>query len=863
LIKKIGKYDIVGLIARGGFSDVYLAMEPSLDVQVAIKVFAAEHTPVESESAWRQRFLQESKMLHSLSSAPHIVNFMEFGFTEDQKPYIVMPYYKRTLADLLGEDNRLSQNQCLQIAKQVLHALEAIHKVGILHLDIKPSNLLIDDHEQVQIADFGVSELLNEPNAHSTQNVSEQTAKFGSQYFASPEQVAGTEKLNAASDIYSLAAVLFRCFTGKHKHINTDLPKIGNQAHFLTLLAKVLENDPNKRPQNAAEFSALVNAFERNQELESGSAEARYEAEVDENATQLLSGLQHGDNQEANGLTQLKHDIVEVLRKHGYLSDFDFRRLSLIAKATLHDDFETFDLKEYISIVERQLKHNEPAFARFVLWLEQVEEQIKQEIAFQIEKGIDVPKVALPEDVRDNLLQLGLAVLPNKTETHIANPNDMHFDKATLEKLIEDSLKTFQLNKSHTDSKSASRQKHTVKPRLHSTKRTFISIGVALFVIFIAALVPNINEFGEEAATKRIEVQQVTRPTKAAIKEPVKVVQDNNAISGETAETSPVQEGPMRVFPISFNIQPADAMVSFQAANGEMVSPEQLIAGNYTVRISKTGYLTEKQSLVLDDSALLDKVVTISANLTLSNSRYFIGETDLSVADGTPVEFILLPKIEASSEQIRMMSFEVTNELYQRCIDDGECLASNLLSDDPRQVIFEQADHPVVNVSWFDITDKFIPWLTKQTHSFLRLPTEQEWIHAASVGQATNRYSWGESFRLDQAHCRDCYSLNWRGDDYRFSTRPVMSFFANQWQLFDLHGNVQEWTSDCVAAANTSLQERCDQAIVKGGSWFTNHVALSTQAKQALQKNARSHTTGFRLVEVLEPNMQTGPKDEE
>jgi ribosomal protein S8 len=862
LIKKIGKYDIVGLIARGGFSDVYLAMEPSLEMQVAIKVFAAEHTPAESESVWRQRFLQESKMLHSLSSAPHIVNFMEFGFTEDQKPYIVMPYYKRTLADLLGEDNRLSQNQCLKIAKQVLHALEAIHKVGILHLDIKPSNLLIDDHEQVLIADFGISELLNEPhapNAHRTPNVSEQTAKFGSQYFASPEQAGGAETLNAASDMYSLAAVLFRCFTGKHKHINTDLSKIGNQARFLTLLAKVLENDPNKRPQNAAEFSALVIALERNQELESGSGDARYEAEVDENATQLLSGLHHGDNQEANGLTHLKYDIVEVLRKQGYVSDFEFRRLSLIAKATLHDDFEHFDLKEYISIVERQLKHNEPAFARFVLWLAQVEEQIKQEIALQLEKGIQEPTVVLPAEVRDNLLQLGLAVLPNKTETHIANSNDMHFDKPTLEKLIEDSLKTFQLNKSHTDSKIGSRQKQKVKPRLHSTKRTFISISVAIFVIFIAALVPNINEFGEEAATKRIDAQQVKTPIKA----PIKAVQDNNAISGETAETSQVQEGPTRVFPISFNIQPADAMVSFQAANGEMVSPEQLIAGNYTVRISKTGYLTEKQSLVLDDSTLLDKVVTISANLTVSNSRYFIGETDLSVADGTPVEFILLPKIEASSERIRMMSFEVTNELYQRCIDDGECLASNLLSDDPRQVIFDQADHPVVNVSWFDITDKFIPWLTKQTHSFLRLPTEQEWMHAASTGQATNRYGWGKQFRLDQAHCRDCYSLNWRGDDYRFSTRPIMSFSANQWQLFDLHGNVQEWTSDCVAAASTSLQERCDQAIVKGGSWFTNHVALSTLAKQALQKNARSHTTGFRLVEVLEPNMQTGPKDEE
>ena len=432
LIKKIGKYDIVGLIARGGFSDVYLAMEPSLGVQLAIKVFAAEQTSVEGDSAWRQRFLQESKILHSLSSAPHVVRFMEFGFTQNQKPYIVMPYYKRTLADLLGEDNKLSQHHCVDIAKQVLRALQAIHKVGILHLDIKPSNILIDDHEQIHIADFGISELANEPRAQNGVNANEQTAKFGSQHFASPEQIAGLETLSVASDMYSLAAVLFRCFTGKHIDNNVDLNAIANEDPFLSLLATVADRDAKKRPQSATEFYALVQAFEDNQDLEnrpsSALNDAKLDARTDEHATQLLSALRHDENDESNSLSELKHDIITVLRKQGHVSDFDFKRLSLIAKANLHEDFESFDLLEYIRVVQRQLTHNEPAFARFVLWLEQVDEQIEQQQRQkeQKEQGMDKPNpersLVLPAEIRDNLLQLGLAVLPSRIESKTTKP---------------------------------------------------------------------------------------------------------------------------------------------------------------------------------------------------------------------------------------------------------------------------------------------------------------------------------------------------------------------------------------------------------------------------------------------------------
>ncbi len=855
--KKVGKFDIIGLIARGGFSDVYLAREPSLDVQVAIKIFAAEQSTADGNSAWRQRFLQESKILHSLSSAPNIVRFMEFGFTEENKPYIVMPYYKRTLADLLGEDNKLSQNRCIQIAKQVLSALQAIHRAGILHLDIKPSNLLIDDHEQIQLADFGISELLYQVGGQQLNDVSEHSERLGSRQFASPEQIEETSTLTTASDMYSLAAVLFRCYTGTHANALNMHYREETQDSFVSLLSKILQKEANERPQSAADFLALVNAFEHSCELKQKLSHAEERAnqgrEIDDNATQVLSASPQGVSGENNKFVQIKDDIAEVLRTHGKVDGFDFERLSLLAKSALHDDFDNFNLQEYIKVLKQQLIRNEPPFARFVLWLEQVDEQIKQ--------GMTKDKPALCKEARENLLQLGIAVLPNKSDAMTDNVDSswQQFDRSTLDSLIEGRLNDFvakeDKNKPRQESLAQKRQKKNGPS--YFPKSTFTRISLTLFLIFIAALVPNISEFGDQT----LPTPQNKDASEATV--PKSAIPASKTDTNKTALVSSAQVDSERVFTIQYEIQPKDAEVSFQDQYGEMVSTERLKAGTYTVRISKTGYSTEKQNLQLDDSVAKDKAVIIRANLALSNSRYFIGETDRSVADGTPLEFILLPKTDASSEQIRIMSFEVTNELYQRCIDDEACIASTLLSNDPRQVIFERADHPVVNVSWYDIHNKFIPWLSKQINRTLRLPTEQEWMFAASAGKTGTKYSWGEQFRFDQAHCRDCYSVDWRAEDYRFSTRPVMSFSANQWQLFDLHGNVQEWTSDCVAAASTSLQQRCDQAIVKGGSWFTNHIDLSIQAKQALQKNARSHTTGFRLVEVLEPTMQTGLKDEE
>jgi hypothetical protein len=309
----------------------------------------------------------------------------------------------------------------------------------------------------------------------------------------------------------------------------------------------------------------------------------------------------------------------------------------------------------------------------------------------------------------------------------------------------------------------------------------------------------------------------------------------------QTGNSKPVDE--IFYSQISIKTQPKTANVLVFNQDSQVVPLNEtrsafLTRGTYKVRVSLNGFVTLNQEIALSQDQH-----EFSFELALGDSQYFIGNSDPTITDGTPVEFILLPTKSAEGKHLRMMSHEVTNELYQRCIDDGACRSLKKLSTDPRQATFERPQHPIVNVSWYDINERFIPWLAELTRTTLRLPTEPEWQAAAAAGSQT-RFSWGDSMRRGLAHCRDCNAVNSR------HTLPVRQFAPNQWSLFDMLGNVQEWTADCwQASAQTSI--RCDQAVVRGGSWLDGKNALQLNARSFLNKTARSHSTGFRLIEEV------------
>lgn len=207
----------------------------------------------------------------------------------------------------------------------------------------------------------------------------------------------------------------------------------------------------------------------------------------------------------------------------------------------------------------------------------------------------------------------------------------------------------------------------------------------------------------------------------------------------------------------------------------------------------------------------------------------------ISISKATSVEFEMV-KI---SPKFAVMRNEVTHGLYQMCIDEGSCRKVKKYSTAIIGNRVNLSTHPMVNISWYEVTQEFMPWLNKKTNITFSLPRIAQWQQYAKL--PSNRA------KLNQfTHCRDC--TNRPSISFRGSTISVNALPSDALGLVGVRGNAQEWLLDC----NVQHQiERCDQAIVIGGSWIDNLANLQHSSGSALLKRAATPTTGFRLIEVL------------
>lgn len=189
-------------IGRGGFGVVYRCMQPSLDRVVAVKVLTAD---LDEQS--RARFFREQRAAGRLTGHPHIVNVFQISVTGSGRPFLVMPYYASGSLDTrIREHGPLPLDEALRFGVKIAGALEAAHRLGILHRDVTPGNILITDYGEPVLSDFGI--------AHVAGGFETGTGIVtGSSAFIAPEIVAG-ESSSSAADVYGLGATLFAAITG-------------------------------------------------------------------------------------------------------------------------------------------------------------------------------------------------------------------------------------------------------------------------------------------------------------------------------------------------------------------------------------------------------------------------------------------------------------------------------------------------------------------------------------------------------------------------------------------------------------------------------------------------------------------------
>ncbi|MGH2949364.1 MAG: serine/threonine-protein kinase, partial [Solirubrobacteraceae bacterium] len=198
------RYRVVRHIANGGMASVWEAHDELLGRPVAVKVLASH---LSEDDRARKRFQREARAAAGLSSHPYVVTIYDVG-EHDGRVFMVMELMRGgTVGERLKAGRHFADDTALRWLREAAGALDAAHAAGVVHRDVKPGNLLLDDRDRLAIADFGIARVAFEDQLTATGQV------LGTAAYISPEQAVG-EPATAASDRYALAVVAFELLTG-------------------------------------------------------------------------------------------------------------------------------------------------------------------------------------------------------------------------------------------------------------------------------------------------------------------------------------------------------------------------------------------------------------------------------------------------------------------------------------------------------------------------------------------------------------------------------------------------------------------------------------------------------------------------
>src|SRR5258708_5763473 len=247
---RLGRYQIIGEIGRGGMGAVYRGVDPAIGRTVAIKtiLFTGFGSPEEVEQL-RARLLREAQAVGTLMH-PNIVTVFDMG-EDGGIAYIVMEFIQgKTLEQLIGEGGQtLPPERAIEILANAARALDYAHAHGVIHRDVKPANIMVQDDGTVKLADFGIAKVA------SATTMTMSNAMVGSPHFLSPEQLR-SEQATGRADQFSLGVVAFFLLTGR-KPFHAD-----SMAALLTQI--VMLEVPRDARLNDATDAVLRRALSKN-----------------------------------------------------------------------------------------------------------------------------------------------------------------------------------------------------------------------------------------------------------------------------------------------------------------------------------------------------------------------------------------------------------------------------------------------------------------------------------------------------------------------------------------------------------------------------------------------------------------------
>jgi len=269
-VQSIGRYRVDGLLGTGAMGDVYRAYDPVIDRPVAIKVVRTELAGGSGSEQWLQRFRREARAA-GRRFHPNIVAILDFG-EDDGMPFLAMEYIDgRSLDGILKASGPLDPARSVAVITQVLSALGFAHQNGIVHRDVKPSNIMVLNSGEVKVADFGIARI-------DTSEFTIVGDLLGTPAYMAPEQFAGAP-VDKRTDLFAAGVILFEMLTGVKPFRGKSITEIISFMEtrgpediralnpavpdsLKRVITKALAFDPARRYADAAEFSkAIIEAF--------------------------------------------------------------------------------------------------------------------------------------------------------------------------------------------------------------------------------------------------------------------------------------------------------------------------------------------------------------------------------------------------------------------------------------------------------------------------------------------------------------------------------------------------------------------------------------------------------------------------
>jgi serine/threonine protein kinase len=251
---------INGVLGVGGMGTVYQAVGPDGE-QVALKLIKGD---LARDDIFRRRFAREARIARRVEH-PHIVPVLDTGEYEG-RPYLIQRFIEAgTLADRIKEQGKVPVETTLQVCQQIAPGLDALHMAGLIHRDVKPANILLDQRGKAYITDFGLAKdsqgsVLTRPGQ-----------ALGSVDYMAPEQIR-SEDVSAATDVYALSCVVYECLCGappfadrqgmrvlwahlQDPPVNPRVKRPDLPPELAAAIMRALEKNPSQRPPSASEFA--------------------------------------------------------------------------------------------------------------------------------------------------------------------------------------------------------------------------------------------------------------------------------------------------------------------------------------------------------------------------------------------------------------------------------------------------------------------------------------------------------------------------------------------------------------------------------------------------------------------------------